>query len=66
MLVRGDDEAERWLWSMCTRNAICDLFRQFGGAGCGDNDARALLRLKLGLTVEELPDRPFATFPWRG
>lgn len=66
ILTRGDDEAEQWLWTLCTREEIRDLFRQFAGAGCGDNDARAHLREKLGLTIEELPDRPFRPFPWRG
>lgn len=66
VLTRGSDEAERWLWSMCTRDEIRELFRQFGGAGCGDNEARAVLRMKLALTVDELPDRPFAPVPWRG
>jgi hypothetical protein len=66
ILTRGDDEAEQWLWSLCTRNEIRELFRQFEGAGCGDNDARALLRSKLELTVDAIPDRPFPPFPWRG
>ena len=66
ILTRGDDEAERWLWNLCTHEEIRSLFREFAGAGCGDNHARAHLRDKLGLSIEEIPDRPFPPFPWRG
>jgi hypothetical protein len=65
ILTRGNDDAERWLWATLSRDEVCDLLRQFGGAGA-DNEGRVVLRQKTGLTEEELPPRPFPGVPWRG
>jgi hypothetical protein len=65
ILTRGDEAAERWLWEQCSRESVRALLRKYHGAGC-DNEGRAILREKLGLTEDELPPRPFASVPWRG
>lgn len=65
ILTRGDAAAEHWLWSHCTRESVGSLLRTFAGAGC-DDEARGVLRRKLGLSESELPRRPFTAIPWRG
>jgi len=65
ILTRGDEAAERWLWRHCSREAVREVLREFHGAGC-DNEGRAVLREKLGMTEHELPPRPFSSVPWRG
>jgi hypothetical protein len=64
ILTRGEDIAQRWLWSRCTLDEARALVVAHG-AGGQDNEARALLRGKLGLTERELPPRPFDDVPWR-
>jgi hypothetical protein len=65
ILTRGGEAAERWLWSQCSREEMCDLLRRFQAAGA-DNEERAFLRAKLNLTEEDIPPRPTGFIRWRG
>lgn len=58
ILTRGDASAERWLWAQNSRDEVRSLIRRFGGAGC-DDEARAVLRRKMGLSERDVPTRPF-------
>lgn len=58
ILTRGDDAAERWLWSQTSREDARSLLRRYGGAGF-DDEARDILRRKMGLTERDVPRRPF-------
>jgi hypothetical protein len=58
ILTRGDAAAERWLWAQNSREEVRSLIRSFGGAGC-DDEARAVLRRKMGLSERDVPPRPF-------
>ncbi len=65
ILTRRYEAAERWLWSQCSREEVCDLLRRFQAAGA-DNEERAFLRAKLNLTEEDIPPRPTGFVRWRG
>jgi hypothetical protein len=58
ILTRGDDAAERWLWSQTSKDDVRSLLRQYGGAGF-DDEARDMLRRKMGLSERDVPRRPF-------
>jgi hypothetical protein len=58
ILTRGDDAAERWLWSQTSKEDARSLLRRYGGAGF-DDEARDLLRRKMGLSEQDVPRRPF-------
>jgi hypothetical protein len=58
ILTRGDDAAERWLWSQTSKEDARSLLRSYGGAGF-DDEARDLLRRKMGLSERDVPRRPF-------
>jgi hypothetical protein len=63
ILVRGDDEAARWLGKMLRRAEICELVQRYGGAGCNQPE-RQKLRKKLRLTLADIPNRPYLGFKW--
>jgi hypothetical protein len=58
ILTRGDAAAESWLWAQNSREEVRSLIRRFGGAGY-DDEARAVLRRKMGLSERDVPARPF-------
>jgi hypothetical protein len=64
ILVRGDKRAKRWLDRALSRKEVRELVRSYGGAGCSEPE-RVKLRNDLGLTVEDIPVRPYLGFKWR-
>jgi hypothetical protein len=58
ILTRGDAAAESWLWAQNSREEVRSLIRRFGGAGY-DDEARAVLRRKMGLSERDVRARPF-------
>jgi hypothetical protein len=56
ILVRGDDDARRWLEQVLARKQLRELVRDFAGAGCSELE-RARLRKALRLTVQDIPKR---------
>jgi hypothetical protein len=58
ILTHGSEAAESWLWSQNSREEVRALLRRFGGAGY-DDEAREILRRKMGLTELDIPPRPF-------
>lgn len=58
VLLRGDDEANAWLGRVLGRNQVRALVRRYRGAGMNEPD-RERLRNKLGLTIDDLPSRPY-------
>jgi transposase-like protein len=58
ILTHGNEAAESWLWSQNSREEVRALLRRFGGAGY-DDEAREMLRRKMGLTELDIPPRPF-------
>jgi hypothetical protein len=58
VVLRGDDEARRWLAQRLSPMELRDLIRQFAGTGCNEPD-RAKLRQEFKLTEEEIPPRPY-------
>jgi hypothetical protein len=58
ILTHGSEAAESWLWSQSSREEVRALLRRFGGAGY-DDEAREILRRKMGLTELDIPPRPF-------
>jgi hypothetical protein len=58
ILTRGNDAAERWLWSQTSKEDARTLLRRYGGAGF-DDEARDVLRRKMGLSERDVPRRPF-------
>jgi len=64
IVLRGDDEALRWLRSVLGRNQVRALVRRHGGAGVSEPD-RAKLRKDLDLTSADIPFRPYLGFKWR-
>lgn len=63
ILLRGDEDAARWLRMVLNRNQVRALVRRYGGAGANEPD-RERLRRELGLSVEEIPRRPYLGFQW--
>ena len=63
-LTRGVPGSEDWLWTQMTLEEAREVTRIGQGAGL-DNEARAVLRERLGLTLEDVPDRPFSLPAWR-
>ena len=63
ILLRGDEEARRWLRQVMGRNQVRALVRQYGGAGAAEPD-RKRLRRELQLTTADIPSRPFLGFRW--
>jgi hypothetical protein len=64
IVLRGDEEALRWLRSVLGRNQVRALVRRYGGAGVSEPD-RAKLRKELDLTTADIPSRPYLGFKWR-
>jgi hypothetical protein len=56
ILVRGDEDARRWLERVLTRKQIRELVRDCAGVGCSELE-RARLRRALRLTVRDIPTR---------
>jgi len=63
ILVRGDDQAARWLRRVLSRAKVRDLVQQYRGAGCNEPE-RQRLRKELRLTVNDIPSRPYLGFQW--
>jgi hypothetical protein len=63
ILVRGDDDARRWLRGVLPRKQIRELVRSFRGAGCSETE-RVQLRKALRLSVREIPKRPHKPALW--
>jgi hypothetical protein len=63
ILVRGDDQAARWLRGVLSRAKVRDLVQQYRGAGCNEPE-RQRLRKELRLTVNDIPSRPYLGFQW--
>jgi hypothetical protein len=63
ILLRGDEDAARWLKKVLSRSQVRALVRGHQGAGANEPD-RERLRQKLGLSVEEIPRRPYLGFAW--
>jgi hypothetical protein len=64
IVLRGDEQALRWLRSVLGRNQVRALVRRYGGAGVSEPD-RAKLRKELDLTTADIPSRPYLGFQWR-
>jgi hypothetical protein len=64
ILVRGDAGAKRWLKRVLAPNDLRELVRSYRGAGCNEPE-RVKLRNDLGLSVEDIPMRPYLGFQWR-
>jgi hypothetical protein len=64
ILTRGNDAAESWLWSQTSKEDARALLRRYGGAGF-DDEARDVLRRKMGLSERDVPRRPFRALPQR-
>ena len=64
ILVRGDDEARRWLRRVLRRDEVRELIRLNRGAGCSEPQ-RAKLRRELRLTTNDIPIRPYLGFKWQ-
>ena len=64
ILVRGDDEARRWLRRVLRRGEVRELIRLNRGAGCSEPQ-RAKLRRELRLTTDDIPTRPYLGFTWQ-
>jgi hypothetical protein len=58
VLVRGDAVARRWLRRKLSENEARELILEYGGAGSNEPD-RHILRERLGLSVNDLPVRPY-------
>jgi hypothetical protein len=58
ILERGSVEAREWLDEHLTFGQVRELLTEFRGAGF-DEPARARLRQKYNLTLNEIPARPF-------
>ncbi len=63
ILVRGDDQAARWLHKVLRRAEIRELVRRYRGAGCNEPE-RQKLRKEFRLTVDDIPSRPYLGFKW--
>jgi ribosomal protein L15E len=63
ILVRGDDEAARWLHKILRLSEIRELVRRYRGAGCSEPE-RQKLRKEFRLTVDDIPSRPYLGFKW--
>ena len=63
ILVRGDDQAARWLHKVLRRVEIRELVRRYRGAGCNEPE-RQKLRKEFRLTVDDIPSRPYLGFKW--
>ncbi|SRR6266540_559841 len=64
ILLRGDERSRRWLHGVLRRDQLRELARQYAGAGSSEPE-RARLRSELGLTVDDIPMRPYLGFRWR-
>ncbi|HVZ88928.1 MAG TPA: hypothetical protein VHG72_18310 [Polyangia bacterium] len=58
ILVRGDALAKRWLRRKLSRSEVRQLIAEYRGAGSNEPD-RQILRARLGLSVIDLPVRPY-------
>jgi len=58
VLTRGDDVAHEWLFETLTMGEVRALVLQYGAAGVAE-PGRAMMRQRLGLSVESLPTRPY-------
>jgi hypothetical protein len=56
ILIRGSDEATRWLARVLRRSEVRELIRQYRGAGCTEPE-RERLRQQFHLTKEDIPER---------
>jgi hypothetical protein len=65
ILQRGSPEAREWLGHVLTRNEIRTLIREYRGAGFNEPE-RVRLREEYGLTIGDVPVRPFIGFGWKG
>jgi hypothetical protein len=65
VLVRGDEDAKRWLGRVLRRDQLRALAREYAGTGCSEPE-RALLRRELGLTTRDIPKRPYLNALWNG
>jgi hypothetical protein len=65
ILVRGDARARRWLNRMLEPSELRELVRGYRGAGCNEPE-RVKLRKSLGLSVKDIPVRPYVGLQWRG
>ena len=61
VLTRGDDVADEWLFETLTMGEVRALVLQYQGGGVGE-PGRARMRQRLGLSVENLPIRPYLGF----
>jgi len=61
ILTRGDTEARTWLRQTMSRAEVRALVAEFRGAGCAEPE-RQRLREQLGLSVDEIPSRPYLGF----
>ena len=64
ILVRGDEEANRWLRGVLSRDQVRELVRKYAGAGCNEPE-RERLRKELRLGPEAIPVRPYLGLKWR-
>jgi hypothetical protein len=64
ILLRGDEGAARWLRSVLGRNQVRALVRRYRGIGASEPE-RKKLRRQLGLTIADIPSRPYLGFKWR-
>jgi hypothetical protein len=64
ILLRGDEEAARWLRTVLNPEQVSALVRQYSGAGANEPD-RQRLRKALGLSTADIPTRPYLGFKWR-
>jgi hypothetical protein len=63
ILARGDGHAVRWLRKALRPAELRELVQRYRGAGCNEPE-RQRLRRKLGLTVNDIPGRPYLGFKW--
>ena len=63
ILVRGDARARRWLNRMLNPSEVRELVRGYSGAGCNEPE-RVKLRNDLGLSVKDIPVRPYIGLQW--
>jgi hypothetical protein len=61
IVIKGDDEAKRWLRGNLRRDQVRELLRTYAGTGCNEADRRKL-RKAYRISTVDIPVRPFLGF----